>query len=112
MTGTELPTLRWGIIGCGLISTWFVSDLMLSHSEAAANHRSLPLALLPSRKATSLSLRTDHRSPPPCMTLIPASTATLMSTLSASVRLTLHLPCLRTKRHHANAQDRAHSETA
>ncbi|KAK7183835.1 oxidoreductase [Paraphaeosphaeria sporulosa] len=38
MTDIELPVLRWGIVGCGLISTWFVSDLVLSRSEAAANH--------------------------------------------------------------------------
>jgi predicted dehydrogenase len=38
MPNTELPTLRWGIIGCGLISTWFVGDLVLSRSDAAANH--------------------------------------------------------------------------
>ncbi|KAL1606715.1 hypothetical protein SLS60_004122 [Paraconiothyrium brasiliense] len=38
MASKELPGLRWGIIGCGLISTWFVSDLVLSRSDAAANH--------------------------------------------------------------------------
>ncbi|KAJ4356255.1 uncharacterized protein N0V89_004286 [Didymosphaeria variabile] len=38
MTAKELPSLRWGVIGCGLISTWFVSDLVLSRSDAAANH--------------------------------------------------------------------------
>lgn len=39
MADTELPTLRWGIVGCGLISTWFVGDLVLSRSEAAAGHK-------------------------------------------------------------------------
>ncbi|CAO2658429.1 Nn.00g061520.m01.CDS01 [Neocucurbitaria sp. VM-36] len=34
----ELPTLRWGILGCGLISSWFVSDLCLERAEAAAKH--------------------------------------------------------------------------
>ena len=38
MSDNELPTLRWGIIGCGLISSWFVSDLVLSRSDAAAQH--------------------------------------------------------------------------
>lgn len=38
MTTKELPTLRWGIVGCGLISSWFVSDLVLSRSDAHAKH--------------------------------------------------------------------------
>ncbi|KAM5345648.1 hypothetical protein ACJ41O_011509 [Fusarium nematophilum] len=32
------PTLRWGIIGTGLISSWFVQDLSLSRPNARANH--------------------------------------------------------------------------
>jgi predicted dehydrogenase len=38
MTDKELPTLRWGIIGCGLISSWLVGDLVLSRSDTAAQH--------------------------------------------------------------------------
>ncbi|KAJ4297626.1 hypothetical protein N0V90_005519 [Kalmusia sp. IMI 367209] len=38
MANSELPALRWGIVGCGLISTWFVTDLMLSRSDALAKH--------------------------------------------------------------------------
>ncbi|KAK3699000.1 hypothetical protein LTR37_016691 [Vermiconidia calcicola] len=34
----KLPTLRWGIIGAGLISSWFVKDLVLSRPEAQAKH--------------------------------------------------------------------------
>ncbi|KAI9167959.1 sugar transporter [Paramyrothecium foliicola] len=34
----ELPTLRWGIVGCGLISSWFVSDLSLDRPEATTKH--------------------------------------------------------------------------
>lgn len=36
MTDNELPTLRWSIIGCGLISSWFFG--VLSRSDAAAQH--------------------------------------------------------------------------
>ncbi|TDZ37519.1 D-xylose 1-dehydrogenase [Colletotrichum trifolii] len=34
----ELPTLRWGIIATGLISSWFVEDLVLERSDAKAKH--------------------------------------------------------------------------
>lgn len=34
----ELPTLKWGIIGTGLISTWFVRDILLDRKEAKAIH--------------------------------------------------------------------------
>ena len=34
----EKPTLRWGIIATGLISSWFVSDLNLERPDAEANH--------------------------------------------------------------------------
>ncbi|PLB46590.1 NAD(P)-binding protein [Aspergillus steynii IBT 23096] len=33
-----LPTLRWGIIGTGLISSWFVSDLVETREDAQATH--------------------------------------------------------------------------
>ncbi|KAJ2902734.1 hypothetical protein MKZ38_000160 [Zalerion maritima] len=32
------PTLRWGIIGTGLISSWFVQDLCLERENAQASH--------------------------------------------------------------------------
>ncbi|KAF4967697.1 hypothetical protein FSARC_4757 [Fusarium sarcochroum] len=32
------PTLRWGIIGTGLISSWFVHDLSLERDNAQATH--------------------------------------------------------------------------
>lgn len=33
------PTLKWGIIGTGLISSWFVLDLTLDRSDAKAVHK-------------------------------------------------------------------------
>ncbi|KAI1478899.1 NAD(P)-binding protein [Daldinia eschscholtzii] len=33
-----IPTLRWGIIATGLISSWFVDDLVLSRKDAKVNH--------------------------------------------------------------------------
>lgn len=38
MTDHELPTLRWGIVGTGLISSWFVADLTIDRSNKKANH--------------------------------------------------------------------------
>ncbi|KAH6621709.1 hypothetical protein C7974DRAFT_397013 [Boeremia exigua] len=35
MATSELPTLRWGIVGCGLISSWFVADLCLADRPGA-----------------------------------------------------------------------------
>ncbi|KAK9350031.1 hypothetical protein V1523DRAFT_436698 [Lipomyces doorenjongii] len=34
----NLPTLRWGIIGTGLVASWFVSDIILSRPDAKARH--------------------------------------------------------------------------
>ncbi|KAI5928352.1 hypothetical protein F4810DRAFT_643247 [Camillea tinctor] len=34
----ELPTVRWGIIATGLISSWFVKDLMVERTDKRANH--------------------------------------------------------------------------
>ncbi|OLN80963.1 putative oxidoreductase C513.06c-like protein 2 [Colletotrichum chlorophyti] len=34
----QVPTLRWGIIATGLISSWFVEDLVLDRSTAKAKH--------------------------------------------------------------------------
>ncbi|KAF9893076.1 hypothetical protein FE257_012487 [Aspergillus nanangensis] len=33
-----LPTLRWGIVGTGMISSWFVSDLSLERQGKKAEH--------------------------------------------------------------------------
>ncbi|KAI1503588.1 hypothetical protein F5X99DRAFT_374871 [Biscogniauxia marginata] len=38
MASTELPTCRWGIITTGLISSWFVGDLVLPRTDAKAKH--------------------------------------------------------------------------
>ncbi|KFA56466.1 hypothetical protein S40293_01123 [Stachybotrys chartarum IBT 40293] len=34
----DKPTLRWGIIATGLISSWFCSDLLQERQDAQANH--------------------------------------------------------------------------
>lgn len=38
MTSDEEPTLRWGIVATGLISSWFVADLIVERKDAKANH--------------------------------------------------------------------------
>ncbi|KAF2187910.1 NAD(P)-binding protein [Zopfia rhizophila CBS 207.26] len=38
MSSDPLPTLRWGIIATGQISSWFVRDLALSRPDAKAKH--------------------------------------------------------------------------
>ncbi|KAJ5408255.1 dimeric dihydrodiol dehydrogenase [Penicillium cosmopolitanum] len=38
MTNNELPALRWGIVGTGLISSWFVADLTIDRANRGANH--------------------------------------------------------------------------
>ncbi|KAH6611695.1 dimeric dihydrodiol dehydrogenase [Boeremia exigua] len=38
MSRPGLPTLRWGIVATGLISSWFVSDLALPRPDAKAKH--------------------------------------------------------------------------
>ncbi|KAJ3545824.1 hypothetical protein NM208_g2314 [Fusarium decemcellulare] len=35
---SEFPTCRWGIVATGLISSWFVADLVIQRSDAKANH--------------------------------------------------------------------------
>lgn len=35
---SEKPTIRWGIIGTGLISSWFAADLSIPRPDAEANH--------------------------------------------------------------------------
>ncbi|KPM44214.1 hypothetical protein AK830_g2352 [Neonectria ditissima] len=35
---SDIPTLRWGIIATGLISSWFVADLSLHRPNRRANH--------------------------------------------------------------------------
>ncbi|KAJ5371232.1 uncharacterized protein N7496_007324 [Penicillium cataractarum] len=34
----DKPTVRWGIVATGLISSWFVKDIVLERSDAKANH--------------------------------------------------------------------------
>lgn len=34
----DKPTLRWGIIGTGMISSWFILDVTLPRPDAKANH--------------------------------------------------------------------------
>ncbi|OOQ89231.1 putative dimeric dihydrodiol dehydrogenase [Penicillium brasilianum] len=38
MTVTELPTIRWGIIATGMISSWFVEDLVLEWEGVKVKH--------------------------------------------------------------------------
>ncbi|KAK6077409.1 dimeric dihydrodiol [Seiridium cupressi] len=38
MADAKTPTCRWGIIATGLISSWFVADLVMPRSDAKANH--------------------------------------------------------------------------
>ncbi|CAI6338817.1 unnamed protein product [Periconia digitata] len=38
MPSDEKPTLRWGIVATGLISSWFVADLIIDREDAQANH--------------------------------------------------------------------------
>jgi predicted dehydrogenase len=38
MSSSSIPTLRWGIIGAGMISSWFTADLVLSRKDAKAEH--------------------------------------------------------------------------
>ncbi|KAJ8114211.1 hypothetical protein OPT61_g3857 [Boeremia exigua] len=35
MSTAELPVLRWGIVGCGLISSWFVGDILIADRPGA-----------------------------------------------------------------------------
>ncbi|OJI95998.1 hypothetical protein ASPVEDRAFT_77770 [Aspergillus versicolor CBS 583.65] len=37
-TDTRLPTLRWGIIGTGLISSWFTKDITTPRKSTSATH--------------------------------------------------------------------------
>jgi predicted dehydrogenase len=38
MDTQTLPTLRWGIVATGLISSWFVQDLAIKRSDVKARH--------------------------------------------------------------------------
>jgi predicted dehydrogenase len=38
MTPNEKPALRWGIVATGLISSWFVADLIIEREDAKAKH--------------------------------------------------------------------------
>ncbi|KAH8652921.1 hypothetical protein BGZ61DRAFT_487404 [Ilyonectria robusta] len=39
MSSTSGTELRWGVVGCGMISSWFVSDLMLPRSDSSPRHK-------------------------------------------------------------------------
>ncbi|KAL4968900.1 Gfo/Idh/MocA family protein [Aspergillus stella-maris] len=63
----SLPTLRWGIIGTGLISSWFTKDITLPRRSPAAHHKIQAIG-----SSTSLTKTTDfikthlaHLSPSP-----------------------------------------------
>ncbi|CAI6091920.1 unnamed protein product [Clonostachys chloroleuca] len=34
----KLPSIRWGIVATGLISSWFVEDIVMSRPDAKVNH--------------------------------------------------------------------------
>ncbi|OQE20549.1 hypothetical protein PENSTE_c013G00132 [Penicillium steckii] len=38
MASNDFPILRWGIVGTGVISSWFVTDLSLDRPDRKANH--------------------------------------------------------------------------
>ncbi|KAK6209445.1 hypothetical protein LQW54_006298 [Pestalotiopsis sp. IQ-011] len=38
MASSDIPTCRWGIITTGLISSWFVGDLVMPRTDAKARH--------------------------------------------------------------------------
>ncbi|KAK0383618.1 hypothetical protein NLU13_9529 [Sarocladium strictum] len=38
MSTAEKPTLRWGIVATGFISSWFAADLLVDRADAKANH--------------------------------------------------------------------------
>lgn len=35
---SEIPTIRWGIVATGLISSWFVKDITMPRADARAKH--------------------------------------------------------------------------
>lgn len=49
------PTLRWGIIGTGLISSWFVQDLCLERTNAQAIHTIQAIGSSSLEKATKFA---------------------------------------------------------
>src|SRR5688572_10892947 len=38
MATTDKPTIRWGIIATGLISSWFAADILVERADAKAHH--------------------------------------------------------------------------
>ncbi len=55
---TKLPVLRWGITGTGVISTWFVEDLLVKRKDAKALHMIQAIGAASSRsKAKSFADR-------------------------------------------------------
>ncbi|KAF2020420.1 NAD(P)-binding protein [Aaosphaeria arxii CBS 175.79] len=59
MTTTELPVLRWGIVGCGLISSWFVGDLCLP-DRPGANTKHIVQAVASSSKSKGSAFVSKH----------------------------------------------------
>lgn len=63
---TSQPNLRWGIIGTGLISSWFVQDLTLERTNAPASHTIQAVGASSLEKATKFAethLRPQKQSP-------------------------------------------------
>ncbi|PVH72480.1 NAD(P)-binding protein [Cadophora sp. DSE1049] len=55
---SEKPTLRWGIIGTGMIASWFVTDLTTPRKNPLANHKIT--AIGSSTAAKALSFASTH----------------------------------------------------
>ncbi|KAH8649344.1 hypothetical protein BX600DRAFT_112767 [Xylariales sp. PMI_506] len=51
--GSELPILRWGILGTGWISTMFVTDLLISRPDAPVKHIVTALGTSSQEKGTA-----------------------------------------------------------
>ncbi|KAL5343113.1 hypothetical protein BJX70DRAFT_394127 [Aspergillus crustosus] len=64
---TPLPSLNWGIIGTGLISSWFTKDITASRSAPAAIHKiaAIASASSPSKTQSFIEKHLPHVFPPP-----------------------------------------------
>jgi predicted dehydrogenase len=66
MQPDSLPLLRWGIIGAGQISSWFVRDLSLSRQDAKATHIIQSIGSSSQQKGLEFVQKyIPHVSPPP-----------------------------------------------
>ncbi|KAL4795954.1 hypothetical protein BDV19DRAFT_154905 [Aspergillus venezuelensis] len=63
----SLPTLRWGIIGTGLISSWFTKDITLPRHSPAAHHKIQAIGSSTSAQKVHEFIKThlSHLSPSP-----------------------------------------------